>query len=245
MKKYLFALLLSIQTFTEEKPLIVGTTSGYAPYVSLNKKGDYEGFDIDFAEALSQKLGRKLILKDCGSLPSLLLSLQQKKIDVLIWALSITEERMKKIEMVYYQGEKVTEMPVLFWKKIPQNIKSLEDLNPYTVSVEAGSFQENIIKKHPNIRCKQVEKITDAIMEIRFGKSNAAFADPSLVKSLKAQYPDLLVAYLPLRAEEYSLGNGIGIHKKEGALVQQVRKATEELIAEGKVRELEKKWSIQ
>ncbi len=29
----------------EEKPLIVGTTSGYAPYVSLNSQGDYEGFD--------------------------------------------------------------------------------------------------------------------------------------------------------------------------------------------------------
>lgn len=245
MKKYLLALLFFTQIFAEEKPLIVGTTSGYAPYVSLDKNGNYEGFDIDFAEQLSKKLGRKLVLKDCGSMPSLLLALHQKKIDVLIWGISITNERMKKMEMVYYQGEKTTEIPVLFWKKIPQGISSIEDLSKYTVSVEVGSFQESILKRYPTINTKQVEKITDAIMEIRFGKSDAALTDPSLVEILKAQYPDLQVIYLPLKPEEYSLGNGIAINKQQQELVDLVKKATQELITEGKVAELERKWSLK
>ncbi len=244
MKKYLFTLLLSAQIFAGEKLLVVGTTSGYAPYVSLNGKGDYEGFDVDFAKELSAKLGRELVLKDCGSMPSLLLALQQNKVDVLIWAISITEEREKKMEMVYYQGEKVTEMPVLFWKKVPIGISSMASLAKYTVSVEAGSFQESVLKRYSEINLKQVEKITDAVMEIRFGKSSAALADPSLVETLLAQYPDLRVVNLPLRPEEYSLGNGIAINKNELALAEQIKKATQELIAEGKVAQLEKKWGI-
>ncbi len=39
--------------------LVVGTTGGYAPYVSLNAAGEYESFDIDIAKALAGRLGRK------------------------------------------------------------------------------------------------------------------------------------------------------------------------------------------
>lgn len=232
---------------TKPEPLVIGTTSGYAPYVSLDAAGNYEGFDIDFANELAKKLNRKLILKDCGSMPSLMLALQQKKVDALIWAISITDERSKKMDMVYYQGKKVTEMPFLFWKKIPEGIRVMEDLgkdSKYVVSVEAGSFQENVLKQLPQVSLKQVEKLTDAVMEIRFGKSNAAMADPSLIAELTAAYPELKILYLPLQPKDYSLGNGICINKANPELTRQVKKATEELIQEGKVAELEKKWNL-
>ncbi|MDE3056025.1 MAG: transporter substrate-binding domain-containing protein [Verrucomicrobiota bacterium] len=249
MKKYLFTLLLSVQLFGSSKTelLIVGTTSGYAPYVSLDAKGNYEGFDVDFASELAKKLNRKLVLKDCGSMPSLMLALQQKKVDVLIWAISITDERSKKMDMVYYQGQKVTEMPFLFWKKIPEGISVMGDLgkeSKWTVSVEAGSFQENVLKQWPQVSLKQVDKITDAVMEIRFGKSIAAMADPSLISELTAAYPEIKVLNLPLKPKDYSLGNGICINKATPELTIQVQKATEELIREGKVAELEKKWNL-
>ncbi|MES2121580.1 MAG: transporter substrate-binding domain-containing protein [Chlamydiota bacterium] len=246
MKKYLFALLFSARLFAspEPTPLVVGTTSGYAPYVSLDAKGNYEGFDIDFAEALGQKLGRKVIIKDCGSMPSLLLALQQKKVDLLIWAISITEARQQKMEMVYYQGEKVTSMPFLFWQTAPESVTSIEELAGSTVSVEAGSFQENVLKKYPAVALKQVEKITDALMEIRYGKSRAAMADPSLISELTTRHPELKVVYLPLSAEDYSLGNGICIQKANAPLAEDVKRATEQLIEEGKVAALEKKWNL-
>jgi len=250
MKKYLLILLFSGRLFgasPEPEPLVVGTTSGYAPYVSLDAKGSYEGFDIDFAQALAEKMNRKLVIKDCGTMPGLLLALQQKKVDLLIWAISITDERMKKMEMVYYQGEKVTEMPFLFWNKAPEGILSIEDLSKdpkYIVSVEAGSFQENVLKKFPKVRLKQVEKITDAIMEIRYGKSFAAMADPSLVAELTTAYPEIKVVYLPLSPEDYSLGNGVCVNKVNQELAKEVKKATEELIQAKKIAELEKKWNL-
>ncbi|MGE5196051.1 MAG: transporter substrate-binding domain-containing protein [Anaerolineae bacterium] len=228
-------------------PLIAGTTSGYAPYVSLDSRGQYEGFDIDLSELLAKKLNRKLVIKDYGSMPSLMLALKQRKVDLLIWAISITEERMKSMEMIYYQGEKVTEMPILFWKRIPDNIQSIEDLKDdakKVVCVEAGTYQENIFRKMPSISLKYVDKITDAIMEIKYGKSFATVVDPSLLPYLKAQYPEIKVLNLPLSPSDYSLGNGICVNQADQQLAAEIKKAIEELTAEGKIAELEKKWNI-
>ena len=241
MKKSLLAFLFSASLFAEE-PLIVGTTSGYAPFVSLDSQGKYEGFDIDVAELLSQKLGRKLVIKDCGSMPSLMLALKQQKVDVLIWAISITEERQKTMEMVYYQGEKVTEMPFLFWKEIPSTISSIADLKQ--LCVEAGTFQEAVVKKFPTVKYKNVDKITDVLLELRFGKSKAAAVDPSLVTRFQTQCPEIKVLRLPLPASEHALGNGICISKKNTALAAQVKQAIAELTQEGKIAELEKKWNL-
>lgn len=247
MKKFIFALLLSTQLLGEQEPLVVGTASGYAPYVSLNTEGRYEGFDIDFAEALAAKLNRKLVIQDCGSMPSLLVALQKKKVDLIIWAVSITEERSQKMEMVYYQGPKVKAMPFLFWKEVPENIVSLQDLGrdpKWAVSAEAGSFQEGVLKKIPEVRLKQVSSVTDALMEIRFGKSKAMAVDPTLVASLTARYPEIKVVMLPLNPGDFSLGNGICINKSNQDLAGQVKEATQQLIAEGQVASLEKKWKL-
>jgi ABC-type amino acid transport substrate-binding protein len=249
MKKYIFLWLFSIQFFllADQKPLVVGTTSGYAPFVSLDQKGNYEGFDIDFAEALAKKLDQKLVIKDCGSMPGLILALEQGKIDLIIWAVSITEERSKKMEMVYYQGEKIDQMPFLFWNEIPSNINTIEDLGKNSkgfVSVEAGSWQESVLKNYSMVNSKQVDKITDAVMEIRYGKSASAMADPSLIHEITSQYTQIKVKYLPIKQSEYCLGNGIAIKKSNAQLALRVKVATEALIAEKKVAELEKKWGI-
>ena len=245
MKRFFIALLLSTQLFATPEPLIVGTTTGYAPYVSLGIDGNYEGFDMDFAQELATKLGRTLVIKDCGSMPSLLMALQLGKVDILIWAISITDERMKKMSMVYYQGEKVTQMPLLFWKEVDPKIKSIDDLaKGYPVSVEAGSFQESVLRGYPEVKLKQVEKVTDGVMEIRFGKSGALMVDPSLVAKLKEQYPEIRLVYLDLKPENYSFGNGICIRKNDSALREEVQKATDLLIQEGKIRALEKKWNL-
>lgn len=242
MKKAIFLLLLGIQVFAVQEPLVVGTTSGYAPYVSINLQGKYEGFDIDLAEQLAARLNRKLVIKDCGSMPGLMLALKQGKVDVLIWAVSITEERLKSLEMVYYQGEQVTKLPIFFWKEIPEGIKSLEDLKG--VRVEGGSFQEDVLKGVSGLELRFVDKIDDAIMAVKYGKSTAGTIDTSLLPRIKAQYPDIKVLELPIPGDKQSLGNGICISKNRQELAAQVKQAVKKLTDEGKVAELEKKWKM-
>jgi polar amino acid transport system substrate-binding protein len=243
MKTFLM-LLLCANLLGSPQDLVVGTAGGYAPYASMDTQGNLEGFDIDIANLLAKKLGKKLVLKDCGSMPSLLLSLKQKKANILIWAISITQERMNSMDMVYYQGEKTTQMPFLFWGKVPEGIRSIADLADKDVCIEAGTYQEDIVKKLPKARAKYVDKISDAVLEIRFGKSLATAIDPSLIKRFTTQYPEIKVVNLPLPIQEQSFGYGICINKTDIELSAAIRKAVDELIAEGKIEELEKKWNM-
>ena len=195
MKIFCILALLFGNCLNAIEDFVVGTTSAYAPYVSLNDMGEYVGFDIDIAQELGKKLKRKLVIKDLGSMPSLLLAIKQNKIDALLWAISITEERQKQMEMIYYQGEKVTSLPLLFWKKIPDGITSIETMAKpdVVIGVEAGSFQESFLLKVPGLNLKQVDKVMDAILEIKYGKSTATMIDPSLLPIVLKQFPEVKI----------------------------------------------------
>lgn len=241
----LFLCTLLLSSPLAAKELVIGTTSGYAPYVSLDEKGDYVGFDIDFAKELANKLGRKLVIKDLGSMPSLFLGLKQGKIDAIIWAISVTEERQKQVEMIYYQGQTITSLPLLFWKTIPEGVTSIEKMGPQRlISVEAGSFQESFLKTIPGLNLKQVDKVMDALMELKYGKSAATMIDPFLLPTILPQFPEVKVMQVPLPPSEQSFGNGIAINKKSQALIAEVRKAVAELRQEGKISALEAKWKL-
>jgi ABC-type amino acid transport substrate-binding protein len=234
-------------TSTSKKPLVIGTACGYAPFVSLNDNGEYEGFDIDVAKAIAKKLGRPLKIVNCGNMPSMMLSLKQKKVDLLIWALSITDARQKKVEMVYYQGEKIDSMPFVFWGEVPKNIKTIPDLvaiSKKPICVEAGSFQEDIIKACPNFSIKYLDKVTDVILDLKYGKSFTSCIDPSLVPTLQKKYPQLKTVYLPLLPEFHSSGNGICIHKEEQEFAKKISTIVQEMINNKEIAELEKKWGL-
>ncbi len=237
-------LLSSTSQFAQD--FVVGTTSAYAPFVSLNEQGEYVGFDIDLAKELSKKLNRNLVIKDIGSLPALMIALKQGKIDAIIWAISITEDRQKRMDMIYYQGEKVVSLPLLFWKEIPQEITSLNDFvnNPkLNISVESGSFQDAFLQSVTGLNLKSVDKVMDAILEIKFKKSTATMIDPSLLNTLTTQFDELKVLSVPLPADQQSFGNGICL-KKNSPLTVEVKRAISELREEKKIAELEQKWNL-
>lgn len=239
----------SLEGSIPDKSFVIGTSSGYAPYVSLNEKGAYEGFDIDFANRLSTKLGRTLIIKDLGSMPALFLALKQDKIDAIIWGVSITPERQRQVEFIRYQGESLTEFPILFWNKQPAALNSLNDLARYAkgsaLAVEAGSYQEAVLQNTPSISLKQVDKVMDAILALRYGKVIATSIDPGLISRYCTQFPELQVVWVPLPPESQSFGNGIAVDKRKQELIAAIRKAVAELTEEGEIAKLELKWGLR
>lgn len=242
---YILLCAFSIFSFAFAEELVVGTTSGYAPYVSLNVNGDYEGFDIDMANAIAGKLDRKLVIKDFGSMPALMLALKQNKADALMWAIAITPERQEKLAMIYYQGEKVTTMSLLFWGEIPENIKGLKDMTGSVISVEAGSFQENALLSQPGLSLKQVEKVSDAILELKYGKSKAVCIDQSIKFLFMKKFPELQSLTINLPESKQTLGNGICLNLNNVELARAIQKAVDELSSDGTIAKLEVKWKLE
>lgn len=228
--------------------LIVGTASGYAPFVSLNVAGEYEGFDIDVANELARRMNKKLVLKDLGSMVPLMLSLQSGSVDLLFWALEINQARLNEMAMVHYQGGNTTSYPLVFWQEIPKGITALADLKNLpnaVVCIEPGSSQERFLNKFDFITKKPMEKVADMILDLKYGKSLAAMLDPSLIKDLVQKNPELKVLDIALDKDSMSFGNGICVNKKNKELIAQVQKIIETMKSDGTIERLEKKWNLQ
>jgi arginine transport system substrate-binding protein len=224
--------------------LIVGTAAGYAPWVSINEQGEYEGFDIDVIKAIAKQMNKKLVLKDLGSMSSLLMALKQNKIDAIIWGMSITQDRLDRMIMIRYQGETTKSFPLLFWQKIPDGITSIKDMKGKRICVEPASSEDTVLSKYPFIKKIQTEKVDDALLNIQYGKADAAFVEPAIAKKFKNKYPQIQIIDVLLAPEDQVYGVGICIKKENIDLADQVRQAINILLQKKLIQEFESKWKI-
>jgi ABC-type amino acid transport substrate-binding protein len=231
-------------TKRDDSVLIVGTTGAYAPFVSINEQGEYEGFDVDVARALAQQLGKTLEIKDLGSMTSLFMGLEQGKIDAIIWGLSIIPERLLKVTMVSYAGELIDSYKLVFWNNIPEGIKSIEDLAGKIVCVEGGSAQEKVLSAYPKVIQKPMEKVVDSLMELQYRKADAAFIEPAVAKKFQDKFKEIKMLDVPLGKEDQELGTGIAIKKDNLDFIKQVEQAVASLKKVGTLKQLEEKWGI-
>ena len=233
--------LFTTKDIKKEDVLILGTNCGFAPYEIINDNGDIEGFDIDVAKEIANKMGKKLVVKDMG-FDSLILQLKQNKIDFVIAAMSIIPSRLKEIEMVHYHGEQLQFLTLVFWKQIPVGVKSACELKDQIICVQPGSIQEECLLKHNFTRVKTLENVADLIMDIKYGKSIAAVLEPLVVVSLQKKYSELKALNFELGKEDKTLGHGVGIKKDNTNLICSVEEIVKELKANGAIEKLEKKW---
>ncbi len=231
-----------------ENTWVVGTASGYAPFVNLSEQGELEGFDIDVAKDLAQRMEKTLVLKDLGSLNTLAMALEQGKIDSIIWAISITPERCKKMRMLHYQGAMVSSFPLLFYRQIPDGITKLEDLAnkpEVTLSVEAGSIQETFLQSLEGVQVQCSDSITQGILDLRFGKTTALLIDPSLKQQIIEKVPGIKSLDIVLPEQFCSYGHGICLRLDDTALAVELEQSIADMKQDGTVRRLESLWGIQ
>ena len=87
-----------------DKTLIVGTEPTFPPFEFTENEKDV-GFDIDLAQAVCDKLGYKMEVKNLG-FDALIPALKSGQIDLIAAGMDATDERKKQIDFtdVYYQG---------------------------------------------------------------------------------------------------------------------------------------------
>ena len=176
---------LRYMTTQDTNALVLGTMSGWPPFVRIGADGSYEGFDIDIAKIIAKRLGKSLVIKDMDT--ALLISaLDQGQVDFIMTGLDITPERVKRISMIPYQGEPITEYPLIFFKTIPDGIETLADLKKIpnaVICVESGSSQEEILRNYDGFEIKNVDPLV-SLLELKTGRATASLLDAKMFKSL-------------------------------------------------------------
>ncbi len=213
--------------------LVVGTEATFPPYMSVNAKGELEGFDVDAAQAIGQKLGKEIVFKEIG-FDALILALKKGKVDMIIGGISISSSRMKEIEMLPYQGEPVTAFSLLSWNKPA-------DRDGLTV-VQAGTIQEAyLLEKGMPVKSLPGNGV-DLVMELKYGKADNALIEPKAAAPLLKRFDLLHEEAIHLAEEDWVLGNGIGVRKENAELIEALSAAIEALKSDGTWEQLNQKW---
>ncbi len=130
------------------KKLRVAFCAAYPPFESRNEKtGEFEGFDIDLAKALGERLGVPVELHDV-EWPGLIAGLNKGDFDVIISCMSKSETRGQNVSMsdVYYNLS-----DVIVVRKGETGVASAADLRGKTVGVQLGSSAELALDALPGI----------------------------------------------------------------------------------------------
>ena len=140
------------------KHLKIGVNAECAPYESIDEKGNFVGFDIDFADALSKKLGFTYEWVDMEFF-GLIGAVQEKRIDMAISCLSGTEERKKKVD--FSRGYNYSIMCII--SKPDSGIETVDDLEGKKVGAATGSNFEALIKAIPGTQLVSYDVTVPAV----------------------------------------------------------------------------------
>ena len=167
----------TIEEILKRGELRVGFESGYVPFEMTNKKGEFIGFDMDYARRLAKAMGVKFVPVNTawdGIIPALVTG----KFDIIMGGMTITQERNLKIN--FAEPYIVVGQTILLNKKLENEVKSYKDLNnpKYILTSRMGTTGEQSIKKFmPKATYKGFESEAEAGLEVINGKADALVYD--------------------------------------------------------------------
>lgn len=229
---------------SRDEKLIMGLDPTYYPYEYLNQFSKLEGFDIDFAKLLAEKMHKTLVMK---SMPfyEQKIALEKGDIDIILNGMTITPEREKEFTFVPYHSSPVKDYYLVFWKEIPDDIQAIADFekNPnWSISVKKGTLKENYLLSFKNISIKPVTSNKELYNDLKKGNTTAILLEPEEAAHFQVEHPDLILLKIPLPEEFWTYDMGIAVKKGNVKLAEELKKAVQELKDEGKIAELEKGW---
>lgn len=225
--------------------IVIGVASGYMPWATRNDHGELEGFDVEIAQELAQRLNLPLTLVDMS--PEMLMaSVRAKKIDCMVAPMAITPEREKAYHMIHYQGSATDQWPLMMRSDSACVMSSLEDCIEQNVSVGAlsGTKQSEYALSIKGLDVHVYDSMPHILMGLRTHKIACALIDPDLGKQLIAENKDMRVILLSIPPVYQSRGNGIAVHLDNAALAHHIHDAIATMKQDGFIEHNEHKWQI-
>jgi arginine/lysine/histidine transporter system substrate-binding protein len=181
----------------EKGKIVVGMMAATPPYEFHAVDGGKDkiiGSDIKLIDEVTKDLGVKYEIKDMD-FDGLLVALQAGKIDMIVSAISPTEEREKNADFtnVYYKDRHV----MVVRKKELDKFTSTDKLKKAKIAAIKSSVQQQIVEKEfPNAELKLLGKSTELAMDLAANKVDAVLVDRPTAKLLVKSNPSLALTEL-------------------------------------------------
>ena len=212
----------------EEGKLIVSTNAEFPPYEYYDAN-EIVGIDIEIAQAIADKLGLELEVKD-GAFDAIIAEVVSGKADIGIAGMTVTDERKQNVD---FSDSYATGTQVIIVKE-DSEIKSAADLECKSIGVQLGTTGDIMATDIKDSKVEQYNKGMDAVQALSQGKIDAVIIDSEPAKFYEKEVSGLKILDEAFAVEDYA----IALKKGNTALQSKINEALKEIKAEGKIDEI-------
>lgn len=182
----------SFRTLDEIKgsgKITIGVFSDKAPFGYVDENGEYQGYDIYFAERIAKDLGVEVeyVSTDPASRVEYVAT---GKVDIILANFTVTEERAQQVDFA------LPYMKVMLGVVSPDSalVTDLEQLNGKNLIVVKGTTAETYFEKnYPEIELQKYDEYADAYNALLDGRGDAFSTDNTEVLAWALSNPGFSV----------------------------------------------------
>ena len=184
----------SIADIKQSGKLIIGVFSDKAPFGYIDKDGNYQGYDVYFAERLANDLGVKaeyISLEPANRVEYA----KTGKVDIVLANFTVTKERAEQVDFA------LPYMKVALGVVSPAkaNITSIDQLKDKLLIVAKGTTAETYFAKHhPEVKLLKFDQCTETFNALLDGRGAAFSTDNTEVLAWAMKNPDFKVGITSL-----------------------------------------------
>lgn len=250
MKKWLLVAALAATAATgvvqakEWKTVRFGIEGAYPPFSWTEADGSLQGFDVDMANALcaEMQVQCKIVPQDWdGIIPSLL----ARKYDAIIAAMSITDERRKKVDFTH----KYALIPNKFIAKKDANLDfSADGLKGVKIGVQRATTHDKYLTDNygDSVEIVRYGSFDEAYLDLANGRIAAVLGDASALEDgvLNKEGGENYEFVGPSLTDPKWFGEGFGIatRKQDKDLTEKLNAAIDALRQNGEYQKIAAKY---
>lgn len=179
----------TLDEIKESGKIVIGVFSDKAPFGYVDENGDYQGYDVYFAERIAQDLGVEVeyVSTDPASRVEYVAT---GKVDIILANFTVTEERAQQVDFA------LPYMKVMLGVVSPDSniITSVEALNGKTLIVVKGTTAETFFEKnYPDVELQKYDEYADAYNALLDGRGDAFSTDNTEVLAWALSNPGFTV----------------------------------------------------
>lgn len=184
----------SIADIKQSGKLIIGVFSDKAPFGYIDKDGNYQGYDVYFAERLAKDMGVKaeyISLEPANRVEYA----KTGKVDIVLANFTVTKERAEQVDFALPYMK--VALGVVSPKK--DNITSIDQLKDKLLIVAKGTTAETYFaKRHPEVKLLKFDQYTETFNALLDGRGAAFSTDNTEVLAWAMKNPDFKVGITSL-----------------------------------------------
>ncbi len=179
----------TLDEIKESGKIVIGVFSDKAPFGYVDESGDYQGYDVYFAERIAQDLGVEVeyVSTDPASRVEYLTT---GKVDIILANFTVTEERAQQVDFA------LPYMKVMLGVVSPDSalISDVEELNGKDLIVVKGTTAETYFEKnYPDVTLQKYDEYADAYNALLDGRGDAFSTDNTEVLAWALSNPGFTV----------------------------------------------------